>query len=348
MPWKKIAILLAIIAAIHAVIIVCLLPDKTPEKIPEKTPETQTPGQEKNTAINNTAENKNLPETKSPVQKKDTAKVVPWNYRKQRKLPPPLSRRAKRARSGIIIDMNDREVLWSKEPRRPVAVASLTKLMTALLVAEKMERDPEFKWTTILKITDAAAKVERSCVLGLKKDELYMVGELMQSMMINSHNDSAAQLAEAVSGSVPAFVSEMNRRSRELGLKSANFNSPNGLPQGKKRINSFASAEDITYICEKLIPYDRIMKLCVTKAQKLHTGKTVYSHNNLLGRGKHRKVSGIIGFKTGFTNAAGCCLAFGVKRNGKTVIGCVTGFPSAAERDIFCREIIEWAYQKQK
>ncbi len=356
MSRKKIIILLLVIAAIHAVIIFGLLPAKKsgggkaaakpalaaaenaplPAAVPPSPPEIQTPPPP--------------PEVVSAAPA--VRKITPWDYRFPQKLPAGLQKRARRARSGMIVDLSNRRVLWSKEPRRPVAVASLTKLMTALLVAEKMQRDPGFKWDSPVKITAAATAVERSCVLGLQQNEVYTLEELMQSMMINSHNDSAAQIAEKISGSVPAFVALMNRRGNELGLASVKFNSPNGLPQGKKRINSFASASDIAHICELLMAYPHIMELCVMRSAQMHTGKKVYSHNNLLlgptkKRPQRRQVPGIIGFKTGFTNAAGCCLAFGVKRNGKTVIGCVTGFPSAVERDTFCREIIEWAYRKK-
>ena len=172
-------------------------------------------------------------------------------------------------------------------------------------------------------------------------------------MMINSHNDSAVMLAEGISGSAADFVARMNRRGRELGLTSVKFNSPNGLPQGKQRVNSFASAADIAHICELLLPYPEVMRLCTMKSARLHTGRQVYSHNNLLlgpdkRHPRRRPVRGIIGFKTGLTNAAGCCLAFGVRRDGRTVIGCVTGFKSVIERDEFCRELIEWAYRKPR
>ncbi len=354
MSWKKIAFLLAIIATIHGIVIFGLLPEKKKTvKPPVVPPPVSAAGTELPPVPPVPAAGSELPPVPPSEQiVPGVQKVRPWDYRYQSKLPPDLLKRSRKARSGIIIDLDKRRVLWSKEPRRPVAVASLTKLMTALLAAEKMQQDTAFKWTTPVKITAAAANVERSCVLGMQKGEVYAVGELMQSMMINSHNDSAAQLAEKISGSVPAFVSAMNRRGREMGLTSVNFNSPNGLPQGKKRINSFASASDIAHICEELTAYPEIMKLCVMRSARMHTGKRVYSHNNLLlgptkRRPRRQPVPGIIGFKTGFTNAAGCCLAFGVKRNGKTVIGCVTGFPSAIERDTFCREIIEWAYRKK-
>ncbi len=352
MSRKKIVILLAIIATIHAIVIFGLLPAKKPvEKKSLPVPSAPAVTVEKPAAVpvpekTATAVKKVIPAAQLP------RKVLPWDYRFQKKLPPELLKRSKKARSGIIIDLDKRQVLWSKESTRPVAIASLTKLMTALLAAEKMASEPDFKMNTPVKITAAATSVERSCVLGLQKNEIYTVNELLQSMMINSHNDSAAQLAEKISGSVGGFVSRMNLRGREMGLTSINFNSPNGLPQGKKRINSFASAADMAHICEALLRYPQIMQLCVMRSAKMHTGKKVYSHNNLLlgptkRRPERRPVAGIIGFKTGFTNAAGCCLAFGVKRKGRTVIGCVTGFPSAIERDTFCRKIIEWAYLKK-
>ena len=356
MSWKNILIIFAVIIGIHAVVIMAIVNSNKPEP------------QKKNVATDNVAEknSRSAPDKTEEKQDKKTAvktaekvkpsqpgMVKPFIFGKTQALPPALQKQAKRARSGILIDLNSRKVLWSKRARHPVAVASLTKLMTALLIAEKMEKDPEFKWTKPVKITAEATNVERSCVLGVKKDELYILGELMQSMMINSHNDSAAQLAAEHSGNVGNFVKLMNFSAHSRGMLSTGFNSPNGLPQGKKRINSFASAEDICHICEELMKYPKIMQLCVMRSARLHTGRRVYSHNNLLlgptkHRPKRRPVDGLIGFKTGFTNAAGSCLAFGVKRNGRTVIGCVTGFPSAADRDNFCRGVIEWTFRKNK
>lgn len=351
MSWKKIGLILFAIVAVHAVVLFRILPKE--RKIPAEIPPPAKTEQDVS-APNEKAENPSAPlPPKTPPESSPAVKrLAPWNYREQSALPADIAKHSSRARSGILVDLESRKVLWSKDPRRPVAVASLTKLMTALLVAEKMHHDRNWRWNTPLKVSKNVVNVERSCVLGMKEGEYYAVGELMQSMMINSHNDSAVMLAENVSDSVEDFVRMMNRRGKELGMNAPQFNSPNGLPQGKKRINSFASAEDISHICEALIQYPKVMELCTMRSAQLHTGKKVYSHNNLLlgptkRQPKRQPVPGIIGFKTGFTNAAGCCLAFGVKRNGRTLIGCVTGFPSALDRDNFCREIIEWAYRKK-
>ena len=269
--------------------------------------------------------------------------IKPLNYSTVRTLPKAKFGKLRKPRSGIVVELYSRKVLWAKEPQKPVPVASLTKLMTALVVMEKISEGGKLTLKTKVPVTKVATSVERSSVLGMQQGEIYTVNELLAAALINSHNDAAAQLAEAAAGSVPAFVKKMNSRCMELGLLSANFNSPNGLPQGKRRRNSYCSAADMVLICELLMKYPEIMKLCVTKQQKIHTGRILRSHNRLLN-GKY-PVPGFRGFKTGFTNAAGFCLAFGVERNGKYILGCVTGFPSASDRDNFCRQLINWSFK---
>jgi len=271
-------------------------------------------------------------------------KPAPWDYSHALHQLPKSFARFRGLRTGILVDLSARRVIWEKDSAKPVPVASLTKMMTALLIMEKLEdkNSPNpLSWETILDVSDVAVQTERSGVLGMQKGERYSVGELMAAMMIASYNDAAAQLAEAAAGDVPTFVQQMNERARELGLRSASFNSPNGLPQGKMRQNSLCSAADIAILSEMLLRHPKVMELCGSKMKKLHTGRVVYGHNGLL---KKNMVKGYEGFKTGFTNKAGFCLSFGINRDGRRIIGCVTGFPSAADRDNFCRALIEWAY----
>ena len=267
-----------------------------------------------------------------------------YDFSRLRRIPADLKKLSRPGKSGIIVDLSTRQVLWAKNPATPVPIASLTKLMTALLLMEDISSG-RLEMSTKLPVTPAATEVERSCVLGMKRGEVYTVEELLAAMMINSHNDAAAQIAACVAGNVKDFVARMNTRARDLGLTSASFNSPNGLPQGKKRQNSLCSVTDVTRLSEYLMRYPQLLQFCQMRSKKLHTGKVVYSHNNLLRR---RPVPGLFGFKTGFTNRAGFCLAFGVNRNGRRIIGCVAGFPSARDRDEFCRRLIEWAYSTQR
>ena len=285
-----------------------------------------------------------MPSTQDITPPAAAGPLPEYDFSRPLRLPPAVQRLSVPGKGGIIVDLSSRRVLWSKNAKKPLPVASLTKLMTALLLMEDISSG-RIKFTTPLPVTSAATSVERSCVLGMQRGERYIIEELVAAMMINSHNDAAAQLAAAVSGTVPDFIRKMNTRAGELGLYSAKFNSPNGLPQGKARQNSVCSVNDITRLCEKLMAYPELIKYCRMKSKKLHTGKVVYSHNHLLGiRRRSPEVPGIFGFKTGYTGRAGFCLAFGVKRQNRVIIGCVAGFPSAKDRDNFCRALIEWAY----
>ena len=332
--------LLVVVSAVHICIFYALgrqskMPDVTQappnadlSRIPERQP-VQTP--------------EAVPETITepiPVRRQ----LPYYDFSRLRQLPADIRKLGRTGKSGIIVDLGTRQVLWAKNPTSPVPVASLTKLMTAMLVMEDIS-DGRLEMTTRIPVTSAATSVERSCVLGMKRGEFYTTKELIAAMMINSHNDAAAQLAAIVAGNVDNFVVRMNKRAAELGLTSAVFNSPNGLPQGRKRINSMCSVTDITRISEALMRYPQLMEFCRMRNYKLHTGKTVYSHNNLLRR---RPVPGLFGFKTGYTGKAGFCLAFGVNRKGRRIIGCVAGFPSARDRDDFCRRLIEWSYSTQR
>ena len=372
MGWKNILIILAVIAAIHLLVILCFVGGGNSDKSAAKKDEAPAAQKAEESAgvmrrVLDALQKKRTEQPGKPrMDGKDgrigkpgkivpppVAKVVPWKRSGGAALPAKLQKQAGRAKSVILVDLRSRRILWEKNAEQPVAVASLTKLMSAILIAEKLECDPEFSLDTPIPVTKAATSVERSRVLGLREGEKCTVRDLLTAMMIGSYNDAAAQLAEATGGSVEGFVKMMNARGRAMGLTSVNFNSPNGLPQGKGRVNSFASASDILHLCEELMKHKEVFPLCRLSHASLSSGKEVWTSNNLLlapskAKPYRRVVPGIIGFKTGYTNAAGSCLAFGVEREGRTILGCVTGFPSQADRDRFCGELIEWSFQKPK
>ena len=345
MSWRNILILLLVIAGIHLILIMGISGGCREEKKRETTPPAEKSGDVTASAEvehhGKTAKNK-IKDPEKPL----SLKVSPWKYGSFRRLPDNLAKQSSRATSGIIVDLNTRQVLWEKNSRRPVPVASLTKLMTALLVAEKFENGAGIDESIAMSETAAAVEGRR-----FAPGEKLQIRDLIAAMMICSANDAATMLAEVVSGRVAVFVDKMNERALEMGLKGVDFNSPSGLPQGKKRENSLASASDILHLCQALMRHRIIMDVCKESYAKLSNGKEVYATNGLLkhptkARPYWRKVPGLFGFKTGYTKAAGCCLAFGVTRNGRTFIGCVTGFPSSADRERFCNGLIEWAYKK--
>ncbi len=335
MSWHKILILLAVIAAIHLVVIFGCMSGGSDVPPPDPYAEARETFFERLFASGG-----------SGTSGSAVSGVRPWDYSCKLDLPDALAQKAQKASGVIVVELDSRRVLWEKNSRNPVAIASLTKLMTALLVAEKLENDPQFKLDEVITLSSTATGVESH---KFNAGTRLTVHDLILAMMIASANDAATSLAERIGGTVPEFVEMMNRRAAQMGLEAARFNSPSGLPQGRERENSYASVSDILHLCEALMKYRVIMDACGESYAKLSNDYPVYTTNGLLlhprpNRPYYRKVPGLIGFKTGFTNAAKCCLAFGVIRNDRIIIGCVTGFPSAADRERFCSELIEWAF----
>lgn len=248
--------------------------------------------------------------------------------------------------TGIIVDMGTREVLWEKDSHKSVPVASMVKMMTMLLVAEEMERNKDFTLDTVVPITASAIKSlpERSGLLWLDPGkEQFTVRELLLGVAVKSANDAATQLGERVGGSVENFVARMNKRAGELGMKSSVFYNPCGLTD-KRRGNSKSSAADMVILGERLLEYPFLMEMCSTKQASIRDGKTVFTTTNKLIAPHY---PGVDGLKTGYIRAAGSCLTFSVLRGNRRIVGCVTGFTHAKDRDYFCRRLIDWAYDPQ-
>jgi len=245
--------------------------------------------------------------------------------------------------TGIIVDMDTRKVLWEKDPHRPVAVASMVKMMTLLLVAEELERNPQLALDTPVTITKTVMQVPRTGVLYLAPGEVFSLRELLIGIVVKSANDAATQIGEVVDGSVSAFVRRMNARAAELNLKSTVFYNPCGLPDAKGR-NAKSSAADMVLLGERLLEYPFILEMCLLKQYAIRDGKTIFVNTNKLIAPHY---PGVDGLKTGYTRFSGSCLTFSVLRNGRRIVGCVTGFGSARDRDVFCRRLIDWAYDPQ-
>lgn len=245
------------------------------------------------------------------------------------------------ARSGIIVDMDSRRVLWEKNSSKPVPIASMAKMMTMLVIMEQLENRPDIDINTLVPVTKTARDVPRTGVLYLAPGEKFTIQELMIATAVKSANDAATLLAEYVGGSVPLFVNLMNRKAASLGLRSTRFINPCGLPEGKN--NSLGSAADMVLLGEQLFQYPVLMQWCNIKSSSIRNGKTVFVNTNKLVNPRY---PGVDGLKTGYIRAAGSCLTFSALRNGRRIIGCVTGFKSARDRDRFCRRLLDWAYKQ--
>ena len=245
------------------------------------------------------------------------------------------------ARSGIIVDMESRRVLWEKNSSRPVPIASMAKMMTMLLVMEQLEKRHDLTVDTPIPVTKTARDVPRTGVLYLAPGESFTVQELMIATAVKSANDAATLLAEYFGGSVPVFVNMMNSRALQLGLRNTSFINPCGLPQNKR--NSLGSAADMVMLGEQLLQYPLLMQWCNLKSASIRSGKTIFVNTNKLVNPRY---PGVDGLKTGYIRAAGSCLTFSAVRNKRRIMGCVTGFKSSRDRDHFCRRLLDWAYNQ--
>lgn len=246
--------------------------------------------------------------------------------------------------SGIIVDPLTRKVLWAKAPDKAVPIASMTKMMTLLLVEDAITAG-RVTLETPIRVTKAAYEIGGSQVW-LDPKETFPLGELLKTIAIKSANDSAYLVGEYLAnGDMPTFIKQMNAKAKTLGMTNTTFYDAHGLCDSKKR-NNTSSAHDMILLAEQLLKYDYLIKLASTPMESFRkdTPKPmiIKNHNNLITK----KVPGVDGLKTGYTKASGFCVAITCKRNGRRLIGCVNGFPSAKDRDAFATALLNWAYEQ--
>lgn len=208
------------------------------------------------------------------------------------------------AQSAILMDAASGRVLYTQDADTPRPIASITKLMTALICAECYESLEE----TVLIAPDAVG-IEGSS-LYLKPMEEYTVRELLYGLLLRSGNDAAAALAIDCAGDMDAFVAAMNYKARTLGMTHTHFTNPHGLEDEEH----YSSARDMAILALEVLKNEALAEICAAKSYVLK-GQTIVNHNKLLSR-----YDGCIGFKTGYTTAAGRTLVSGARREEGTLI----------------------------
>lgn len=244
----------------------------------------------------------------------------------------------KQAKAGILVDMDSRKVLWAKNEKQALPIASMTKMMTMLIAFEEAERR-QVPLGTEIAVSAAAAKVPPSGI-GLKTGEKLPLSDLMKASTIRSANDAAYLIGEYFGdGDVKSFIRRMNVRATELGLKGASFHSPNGLPGNP---DSVATAENMILLAERLQEYPNYMKWASTSADYVREGKTLITNTNHLVRPRY---PGVDGMKTGYTRNAGYCVTVSCEREGRRLMLCLMGLDQAkTERDPLARQLLDWGY----
>jgi serine-type D-Ala-D-Ala carboxypeptidase (penicillin-binding protein 5/6) len=208
--------------------------------------------------------------------------------------------------AGLLFDVKTGEVLWSRNPRRTREIASLTKMMTAILVARHL--DPDDK----VRISRRALNYQGSGVGLLLHKREFQVETLLYGLMLPSGNDAALALAEGVSGSVRRFVNLMNAEARRLGLRCTRFSGPDGFNNGNR-----SCARDLAVLARVVLRDRRLRRIvrtrkAIRKAPVKGRRLFLYNHNPL----QRLKYPGVTGVKTGFTNEAGRCFVATARRGG--------------------------------
>lgn len=233
------------------------------------------------------------------------------------------------APAAILVDTYDGSILYDKNSREQRPPASITKVMTALLVLEAMDRGELQADTMITASANAVADLTKdSSTQNIQPGEQMSVENLLYCLLCPSANEAANILAEAVSGDVPAFVEKMNARAAELGMTSTHFVNPHGLHNDRH----YSSAYDIYLMVKQAMTNPLFQKIVATTrytvpATNLSGERTFTNTNALL---TDRKFPGYTysfatGVKTGSTLEAGFCLASSAQKNGRTLIAVVLG-----------------------
>lgn len=240
------------------------------------------------------------------------------------------------APSAILIEATTGTVLYYKNQEQKRSPASVTKIMTLLLVCEALETERINSDDNVV-ISDYAASMGGSQVF-LEEGESFTVEELLKCTVIASANDAAVALAELIHGTEGNFVAEMNKRAKELGMKNTNFENVSGLDDSTTA--HLTSAEDIAIMSRELIKYDIILKYSSLWQDSIRNGAFQLTNTNRLVR----FYDGCNGLKTGSTDKAGFCISATAKRDGMQLIAVIMGAPTRDLRNADARALLDFGF----
>ncbi len=238
------------------------------------------------------------------------------------------------APSAVLIEADTGKILFEKNKDRERACASITKVMTLLLVMEALDSG-QLKLDQKLTASAHAASMGGSDIW-LEEGESMTVDDLIKATAVASANDAAVVLAEAISGSEDAFVDKMNKRAKSLGMKNTTFLNCNGLDEN----GHLTTAYDVALMSRELIKYPKIFEYTSIWLDNLRGGKTqIVNTNKLL-----KTYDGITGLKTGTTAEAGCCMSATAERDGLSLVAVVLGCKSGTERFKDAASLLEYGF----
>ncbi|MGN1311861.1 MAG: D-alanyl-D-alanine carboxypeptidase family protein [Bacilli bacterium] len=244
---------------------------------------------------------------------------------------------APNATSAIMIEASTGEILFQKNKDEKLAPASMTKMMSMLIIMEEIENG-NLKWDEMITTSERASSMGGSQIF-LKAGEKMSVTDLLKAVAIASGNDAVVALAERISGSEESFVKRMNTRAKDLGLKNTNFVNSTGLTED----NHYSSAYDMSLIAKELVKHEKILEFTSTYEDYLRkdTKSPFWLVNtNRLVRFKE----GVDGLKTGFTKEAGYCLTATMKKDNMRLITVVMKEEDANKRSADTSKMLDYGF----
>jgi len=246
---------------------------------------------------------------------------------------------AENAKSAILIERDTGTVLFEKNSNERLSPASMTKIMTMLLIMEALE-DGKIHWNEKVRTSEYAASMGGSQVF-LEEGEEMTVDEMLRAISISSANDASVAMAERIAGSEKQFVKMMNQKAKELGLKDTKFQNATGLPAK----NHYSSAKDMAILAKELLKHEKITNYTSQYESYLREGTDkkfwLVNTNRLV-----KFYPGVDGLKTGFTKEAKYCLTATAKKGDMRVIAVVFGAPTSKERNKLITEMFDYAFSQ--
>ncbi len=238
------------------------------------------------------------------------------------------------AKSMLLMEASTGTVLAENNADEQLSIASVTKIMTLLLIMEAIE-DGKLAMDEMITVSERAMSMGGSTMF-LEAGEQLSVHEMLKGIAVASANDGCVAMAEHLSGSEEEFVAKMNERARELGMQNTQFMNTNGLDEE----GHYSSARDVAIMSRELLKHEKIFEYTTIWTGRMHNDEFELSNTNKL----IRFYNGANGLKTGSTSLAGCCLAATAKRNDMQLIAVVLGAASSQERFDGARALLDFGF----
>ena len=243
------------------------------------------------------------------------------------------------AKSALLMDAATGTILYEQNSHEKLAPASVTKVMTMLLIMEAIDSG-RIGWDDMVTASEAAAAKGGSQVY-LKVGETMTVTDMVKSIAVSSANDCACAMAEHLAGSEAAFVDQMNARAAELGMNDTHFVNCTGLDDDPNAAEHLTCAHDIAIMSRQLLMHHPdIRKFTTIWMDTIRNGTFGLSNTNKLVR----FYSGATGLKTGFTANAGYCLSASAQRDGMELIAVVMGSSTSKDRFAACKQLLDYGF----